>query len=158
MFSFFFFNVYFNFYFWERERQSTSRGGAQRDTESEAGSKLQAVSVELGPGIKLTNDEIMTWSKIKSQALKHVFLESLSLGFSIWLPFLIKRFWHVIRWCYYTTNTSFTYVHALRYTYTSLSQVLVKILKKMMYITQSLIICGIHSGYWHSGNRTSSKD
>ena len=46
----------------ERERQSVSRGGAGRegDTESEAGSRLQAVSRELDAGLKLTNGEIMT--------------------------------------------------------------------------------------------------
>ena len=36
--------------------------GAERegDTESEAGSRLQAVSTEPNPGLKLTNCEIMT--------------------------------------------------------------------------------------------------
>ena len=39
-----------------------SRGGAERegDLESEAGSRLQAVSTELDVGLKLTNHEIMT--------------------------------------------------------------------------------------------------
>ena len=45
-----------------RERQSMSRGGAEKegDTESEAGSRLWAVSTELNAGFKLTNREIMT--------------------------------------------------------------------------------------------------
>ena len=39
-----------------------SRGGAERegDTESEAGSRLQAVSTEPDVGLKPTNREIMT--------------------------------------------------------------------------------------------------
>ena len=39
-----------------------SRGGAERegDTESEAGSRLRAVSTEPDVGLELTNHEIMT--------------------------------------------------------------------------------------------------
>ena len=39
-----------------------SRGGAERegDTESEVGSRLQAVSTELDVGLELTDPEIMT--------------------------------------------------------------------------------------------------
>ena len=46
----------------DRERQSTSWGGAERkgDTESEAGSRLRAVSTEPHAGLELTNREIMT--------------------------------------------------------------------------------------------------
>ena len=46
----------------ERERQSASRGGAERegDTESEAGSWLPAVSAEPDAGLKPVNREIMT--------------------------------------------------------------------------------------------------
>ena len=48
----------------ERERASErmSRGGAERegDTESEAGSRLQAVSTEPDMGLELMNCEIMT--------------------------------------------------------------------------------------------------
>ena len=46
----------------ERERQSTSGGGAERegDTESEAGSRLRAVSAEPNAELELTNCEIMT--------------------------------------------------------------------------------------------------
>ena len=46
----------------ERETQSMDRGGAQRggDTESKAGSRLQAISTEPDTGLKLTNYEIMT--------------------------------------------------------------------------------------------------
>ena len=44
------------------ERQSMSRGGAERegDTESEAGSELRAVSAEPDAGLELTSREIMT--------------------------------------------------------------------------------------------------
>ena len=46
----------------DRERQSTSRGGAERegDTESEVGSRLWAVSTEPDAGLELTKREIMT--------------------------------------------------------------------------------------------------
>ena len=49
----------------ERERQSMSGGGAERegDTESEAGSRYQhirAVSIEPNVGLELTDREIMT--------------------------------------------------------------------------------------------------
>ena len=49
-------------YLFLRERQSVSRGGAERegDTESEAGSKLRAVGTEPDAGLELTNCEIMT--------------------------------------------------------------------------------------------------
>ena len=44
------------------ERQSASRGGAERegDTESEAGSRLYAVSTEPDVGLKHMNREIKT--------------------------------------------------------------------------------------------------
>ena len=53
-------------YFWCRERQSMSGGGSERegDTESEAGSRLQAVSTEPDAGLELTNREIMTWAEV----------------------------------------------------------------------------------------------
>ena len=51
-------------YFWERERQS--RGGAERegDTESEAGSRLWAISTEPDVGLEVTNCEVMTWAEV----------------------------------------------------------------------------------------------
>ena len=50
----------------ERDRQSVSMGGAERegDTESEAGSRLQAVSTEPDAGLQLTDCEIMTWAEV----------------------------------------------------------------------------------------------
>ena len=46
----------------DRERQSTNRRGLERegDTESEAGSRLRAVSTEPDAGLELTDPEIMT--------------------------------------------------------------------------------------------------
>ena len=58
---FYFFNFQCLFIF-ERERQSVSKGGAERegDTESEAGSRLRAVGTEPDAGLELTNREIVT--------------------------------------------------------------------------------------------------
>ena len=46
----------------DRERQSAIRGGAERDgdIESEAGSRLRAVSTEPNTGLEPRNPEIMT--------------------------------------------------------------------------------------------------
>ena len=53
-------------YYWERETQSVSRGGIERggDTESEAGSRLWAVSTEPDTVLELTICEIMTWAEV----------------------------------------------------------------------------------------------
>ena len=53
-------------YFWRRERQTMSRGGAesQGDTESKAGSRLWAASIEPNGGLELTDHEIMTWTEV----------------------------------------------------------------------------------------------
>ena len=44
-----------------------SRGGAQTegDTESEAGSRLWAISTESDTGLELRNCEIMTWAEVR---------------------------------------------------------------------------------------------
>ena len=62
-----FFKILFNFkkffkFTFERERESVSGGGAERegDTESEADSRLPAVSTEPNEGLKPMNHEIMT--------------------------------------------------------------------------------------------------
>ena len=55
------------FYFiLEEERHSVSRGGAERegDTEFEAGSWLWAVSTELDVGLEPTSCEIMAWAEV----------------------------------------------------------------------------------------------
>ena len=53
-------------YFWEGEKEH-ERGGAERegDTESEASSRLQAVSTEPDAGLELTSLEIMTWAEVR---------------------------------------------------------------------------------------------
>ena len=52
-------------YFWETDRAWEGEGQRERevDTESEAGSRLWAVSTEPDAGLELTNREIMTWAK-----------------------------------------------------------------------------------------------
>ena len=59
---------FFNVYFWDRERQSMSVGGAETegDTEFEAGSRLRAVSTEPDAGLEPTKREIMTWAEVGS--------------------------------------------------------------------------------------------
>ena len=49
-------------YFGERDRARQSRGGAERegDTESEAGSRLRADGTEPDVGLQLTDREIVT--------------------------------------------------------------------------------------------------
>ena len=56
-------------YFWERETEH-ERAGAERDgdMESEAGSRLWAVSLELDRRLKTMNQEIVTWPEPKSDA------------------------------------------------------------------------------------------
>ena len=53
---------FFLIYLFLRGRDSVSRGGAERegDTESEAGSRLQAVSTEPDVGLQPTNCDIVT--------------------------------------------------------------------------------------------------
>ena len=69
-------------YFWDRERQSMSGGGAERegDTESEAGSRLWTVSIEPDAGLELTEYKITIWAEVwhltdrATQAYQAVFL------------------------------------------------------------------------------------
>ena len=53
-------------YFWDRERQGMSGGGAEGegDTESETGSRLWAVSTEPDAGLELTDRKIVTWAEV----------------------------------------------------------------------------------------------
>ena len=50
----------------ERETEHEWRRGRERegDTESEAGSRLRAVSTEPDAGLEPTDCEIMTWAKV----------------------------------------------------------------------------------------------
>ena len=50
-------------YFWEAEHEQEG-AERERETESEAGSRLWAVSTVPGAGLELTNREIMTWAKV----------------------------------------------------------------------------------------------
>ena len=54
-------------FIFEREWVSASAGEAERkgDIESEASSRLRAVSTEPEVGLKLTNHEIMTWTEVR---------------------------------------------------------------------------------------------
>ena len=53
-------------FIFESQRQSMSRGGAERegDIESEAGCRLQTVSIEPDARLELRNHEIMTRAKV----------------------------------------------------------------------------------------------
>ena len=70
VFIFFIFKLFLNYYFlmsiFERERESTSRGGAERqgDTASKAGFRLWTVITEPDAGLEPTNCEIMTWTEV----------------------------------------------------------------------------------------------
>ena len=63
------FKIFFNVYLFlrETERESSRREGPERegDTESEAGSRLRAVSTEPYVGLELTECTIMTWAKVR---------------------------------------------------------------------------------------------
>ena len=53
-------------FIFERERENTNRGGAERegDTRAEANSRLWAVSTDPDAGLKLGNHEIMTSAEV----------------------------------------------------------------------------------------------
>ena len=59
-------HFFFNAYLFLRERKSTSGEGAGKegDIESEAGSRLWAVSTEPDVGLEPTNCEIVTWAEV----------------------------------------------------------------------------------------------
>ena len=61
-FSFIFFKFFKCLFIFERQRQSVIGGGAEGegDTESEAGSRLRAVSTEPDAELELTHCEVMT--------------------------------------------------------------------------------------------------
>ena len=57
-----------NVYFWERENERGSRVGAERETESEAGSRLWAVTIEPDMGLRPTDwDHDLSWSRTLNQ-------------------------------------------------------------------------------------------
>ena len=51
-------------YFWEREYKQERGREREGDTESEAGSRLGAVSTEPQADLEPTNCEIMTWAEV----------------------------------------------------------------------------------------------
>ena len=59
--------IYIYLFLRNTERHSISGGGTGRegDTESEAGSRLWAVSTEPNAGLELTYYEIMTWAEVR---------------------------------------------------------------------------------------------
>ena len=62
-----FYYYFLHLFLRDRVRQSESGGGAEPegDTESEAGSRLWAVSTEPDSGLKPTDREIMTWAEVR---------------------------------------------------------------------------------------------
>ena len=69
----------FNLFLRERETEHEWGRGREQDTESEAGSRLWAVSTEPDTGLELTSGEIMAWAEVgystdwATQALLHCF-------------------------------------------------------------------------------------
>ena len=57
------------FIYFERERESTSRGGAERERETECQAGSISSASEPDTGFDLTNHEITTRAKIKSRTL-----------------------------------------------------------------------------------------
>ena len=81
------------FIYFLKERDGVSRGGTERqgDTESEAGSRLPAVSTEPHAGLELTNHEIMTWAEV-SCLTKWATQASRRFGFSTQLLLILLGF------------------------------------------------------------------
>ena len=61
----------FIYLFWERQRQHELGRGRERE-KHRIRSRFQAVSTEPDAGLELTNHEIMTWAKIKSQVFNRL--------------------------------------------------------------------------------------
>ena len=81
-------------YFWETERQCANRGGAEKETESEAGSRLWAVSTEPNTGLELTNRKTMTWADIGRITNWATQVPCAGLFYSIlWIMFNIQYLW-----------------------------------------------------------------
>ena len=97
-----FFKKKFNFLnLFLRQRESTSRGRAERrgDTESEAGSRLWAVSTEPDAGLEVMECEIKTWSEVRcskdwaSQASQVFFFVFFFFFFFFFNVCSFKRHW-----------------------------------------------------------------
>ena len=61
----YFFLTFIYFFETERDRAWTGEGQRERDTESETGSRLWAVSTEPYTGLKFTSCEIMSWADVR---------------------------------------------------------------------------------------------
>ena len=89
-----FFNVLFIFWRRERERQSMSRGGAEREgnTEFEAGSRLYALSTEPNVELEPMNHEIMTWAEVR-RSTDWATQAPQNMTFLYWAPttYIIKK-------------------------------------------------------------------
>ena len=82
MYFYFFFNVYL---FWKRENANGLGAERERDTESEAGSRLRAVSTEPDAGLELRNGEIMTMMARPTEPPRRPrVLKNLNQRFCIW--------------------------------------------------------------------------
>ena len=83
-------------YFWERQTECEQERGRERegDTESEADSRLWAVSTEPDVGLRLMNREIMTWAEFShlTDWATQVPLESLLFILSLGLPALNTKY------------------------------------------------------------------
>ena len=83
-------------YFWDRERQSMSRGDAETegDTESEAGSRLWADSTEPDVGLEPTDCKSTNWAEVSrltdwaTQAPLDCFLNESNWGWGRMFSFL----------------------------------------------------------------------
>ena len=81
--------VFFNIYLFSRESERASRGGAERegDTQREASSRLWAISTEPNVGLELTSCEIMTWAQVGGLpdcAPHHAFLKKCLMFIYFW--------------------------------------------------------------------------
>ena len=94
----FFFNVYL-FILRDRLRAWVGEEQRERDTESEAGSRLWAVSTELSAGLEPTSREIMTWAEVRclanwaTQALQLVGHLSIFIG-----EMLVQFLYLILSW------------------------------------------------------------
>ena len=71
-------------FIFERETDVSGEGQREKETQSEAGSRLWAVSTEPDAGLELMNREIMTWAEVRC-----------STNWATQVPLLSSFFFHV---------------------------------------------------------------
>ena len=81
---------------------SRARAEREGDTESEAGSRLQAISTEPDMGLELMNHEIMTWTEVRclthwATQVHHPLILSYDLYVFDKIPDLLMNFIHVFQ-------------------------------------------------------------